>query len=240
MMLGTLEVTTEALGHVSARVGTSNEFLIKGKGVGEVGLRYTTERDVILVDFDGKKVAGEADLQPPSECFIHSWLYRKRHDVGCVVHMHPEDAVLLSICEKPLLPVTLSGARFLLKPVPTYPRSVTIHNDQLGEEFANTMGVADCCIMRGHGITVVGRTVQEATVRTLQFVEMTRTLRRAYLLGDPRPISDADLEFLRTAMSETNRSRGTGGGDASVQSNWRYYHSLALERSGNRANPAGG
>ena len=104
-ILGKLELTHTALGHVSYRLGDSETMLIKGKGPGEVGLRYTRPDDILEVDFNAEKVSGSADLQPPSESFLHIWLYRKNPDVRSVIHVHPEHAVLLTICDKEILPI---------------------------------------------------------------------------------------------------------------------------------------
>src|SRR3954451_4291398 len=85
--LGQMDITKEALGHISFRVG-DDRMLIKGKGPGEVGLRFPQPDDVILVDFEANKVDGREDLQPPSESFIHIWQMKPRPDVNCVIHMH--------------------------------------------------------------------------------------------------------------------------------------------------------
>ena len=79
-VLGKLEVTHGALGHVSFRVGESS-MLIKGKGPDEVGLRYTRVEDIIEVTFDAEKVSGPEGLQPPSESYLHIWLYKLRPEV---------------------------------------------------------------------------------------------------------------------------------------------------------------
>src|SRR5215212_10885962 len=75
-ILGTLDITHEALGHVSCRLEGSETMLIKGKGPGEVGLRYTETRDILEVDYKADKLQGAEDLQPPSESFIHIWMYK--------------------------------------------------------------------------------------------------------------------------------------------------------------------
>src|ERR1700704_6108755 len=95
-ILGKLELTHAALGHVSYRLGDAEAMLIKGKGPGEVGLRYTRPNDILEVDFNAEMVSGPADLQPPSESFLHIWLYRQNPQVRSVIHVHPEHAVLLT------------------------------------------------------------------------------------------------------------------------------------------------
>ncbi len=93
-VLGAYDMTHAALGHVSYRLENTDTMLIKGKGVNEVGLRYTRPRDIVKVDFDANMVDGPDDLQPPSESFLHIWIYKTRPEVKSVVHVHPEYSVL--------------------------------------------------------------------------------------------------------------------------------------------------
>ena len=139
-VLGKLNLTKEPSGHVSARVPGEERVLIKARGPEESGLRFVGARDIITVDFNGKKVAGDDGLETPQEVFIHTWLYKTRPEVHCVVHVHPLTVVLFTICDKPLLPLygayDPSGLRLLVEGLAEYPRSITVSNENLGEEFA--------------------------------------------------------------------------------------------------------
>ncbi|MCD7099480.1 methylthioribulose 1-phosphate dehydratase [Stenotrophomonas sp. MMGLT7] len=42
--------------------------------------------DIMVVDFDGRPVA--TDLRPSAETLLHTQLYRRFADVGCVLHTH--------------------------------------------------------------------------------------------------------------------------------------------------------
>ncbi len=230
-VLGKLDLTHYALGHVSYRLGDSETMLIKGKGPEEVGLRYTSPEDILTVDFNAEKVSGAAGLQPPSESFLHIWLYKKNPDVRCVIHVHPEHAVLLTVCEKEILPIYGaygSGARLAIEGVPTYPRSITIHDDKLGEDFATFMGSKQVALMRGHGVSVTGSSVEDASLRALALNELVTMTYKAYLLGTPKPIPVEDQEEYRKPL-DPNRKRGTAGGAAGQRAMWRYYCQLTGE-----------
>src|SRR5665213_753773 len=130
-IMGKLDMTHAAYGHVSYRVPGTDTMLIKGKGPDEVGVRYTRPEDVIEVDFNANKVKGADGLQPPSESYLHLWLYKKNPNVQCVVHIHPRQAVLLTICDKPILPIYAAYSlsyRLVLEGIDTYQRAITIHN----------------------------------------------------------------------------------------------------------------
>ncbi len=225
-MLGKLNLTKEPSGHVSARSPGENRILIKARGPEESGLRFVTARDVITVDFAGKKVAGEDGLDVPQEVFIHTWLYKTRPDVQCVVHVHPLTVVLFTICNKPLQPLygayDPSGLRLLVDGLATYPRSITVSNETLGKEFAEAMGSIQACLMRGHGITSAGPNVEDATLTAIKLNDAAVINYQAHLLGTPEPIPREDIDIL------VGKSRGTSK-SVHAGSNWRYYCKLLDE-----------
>jgi ribulose-5-phosphate 4-epimerase/fuculose-1-phosphate aldolase len=230
-ILGKLDLTHGALGHVSYRLGDSETMLIKGKGPDEVGLRYTRADDILQVDFNATKLSGPPGLQPPSESYLHIWLYKHNPAVRSVIHVHPEHAVLLTICDKEILPIYGAygpGARLAVEGVPVYPRSTTIGDDQVGEEFATFMGASQVALMRGHGVSVVGSGVEDAVVRTMALNELVSMTYKAYLLGTPKPIADEDIETYRKPLDPARR-RGSAGGEAGMRAAWRYFCSLADE-----------
>lgn len=230
-IVGKMDLTHAALGHVSYRMDGSETMLIKGKGPEEVGLRYTRPGDILTVDFNAEKVSGAAGLQPPSESYLHIWLYKKNPEIRSVIHVHPEHAVLLTICEKEILPIYGaygSGARLAIEGVPTYPRSITIHDDHLGEEFASFMAGKQVALMRGHGVSVTGSGVEDATLRALALNELVTMMYKAYLLGTPKPIPAEDQEEYRRPL-DPNRKRGSSGGPAGMMAAWRYYCQLTGE-----------
>lgn len=225
-VLGKLNLTKEPSGHVSARVPGADQALIKARGPEESGLRFVGARDIITVDFNGKKLAGEDGLDVPQEVFIHTWLYKTRPDIQCVVHVHPLTVVLFTICNKPIQPLygayDPSGLRLLVEGLATYPRSITVSNEKLGEEFARAMGDKQACLMRGHGITSAGSSIEEATLTAIKLNDAAVINYQASLLGTPQPIPQEDIDIL------VGKSRGAGK-SVHANSNWRYYCKLLDE-----------
>jgi ribulose-5-phosphate 4-epimerase/fuculose-1-phosphate aldolase len=225
-IIGKMDMTREPAGHVSYRIPDSNHILIKARGAGEAALRYVTPDDLIICDMDGKKVEGREDLAPPNEVYIHTWMYRNRPDVNAVIHVHPPTVMLFTICNKELLP--LIGAydpfalQMVLDGIPRYPRSVLISNDALGQDLAAAIGEKNVCLMRGHGITAVGPSVEEATITAWRLNDLAEINYRAALLGDPEPISDEDIEAFRNTGPRA-RARAERPAAAPYQnSTWRY------------------
>jgi len=150
-------------------------------------------------------------------------MYRKRPELASVVHAHPATVVLFTICNKPLMPLygayDPSSLRLLTEGIPTYPRSITVSNDKLGQEFAGTMN-GRACLMRGHGITTCGATVEEATLTAIKLNELAEMNYRAHLLGNPEPIPAEEIAIITS---------GKNVKDTHADSSWRYYCTLAGE-----------
>jgi ribulose-5-phosphate 4-epimerase/fuculose-1-phosphate aldolase len=226
-VLARLDLTPAGQGHVSARISGTDRILIRARGAGELGVRYTTADQVIEVNLDGKLAANDAgDLAVPLEVFIHTEVYRARPDVNSVIHIHPPNVVLFTVCDKPLLPIYGSydpaGLQLLLDGIPTYDRSILIRTPQLGADLAKTMGDAKVCMMRGHGITTAGSSIEEAAMHAIGLSELAAMNYKAYLLGNPRPISEEDqAEFRSFERAPVSGGGGLPGGR--VGAAWRYY-----------------
>lgn len=223
-MVGGLGLTKAATGHVSQRSADGKRILIRARGPDELGVRYTTADQIIAVDLDGKKLDGADGLLPPQEVYIHTWLYKTRPELKSVVHIHPVSVVLFTVVDKPLEPIygayDPGSVELVLEGIPTYGRSITISNDTLGKEFSQAMGNKRVCLMRGHGITTAGASVEEATVTAIRLNELAEVNYRAHLLGTPKRIPDEDIAVFRANLQKKQ------GKQPHVGAIWRYYAEL--------------
>jgi ribulose-5-phosphate 4-epimerase/fuculose-1-phosphate aldolase len=211
----------DTLGHVSVRVPGSDEMLIRCRGERESGLLFTTQEDVRRVSFDGKGSDLEGRFSPPGELPIHGETFKTRPEVGCVVHAHPPGAVLCGLGGiefRPILGAYDSGMsmKLVADGIPTYPRAVLIRNPRLAAEMLAAMGARDVCLLRGHGVTVTGRTIEEATVRAIAFESFCRLSWQLALAGKTAPeVPSEDIEQdLPTFRNQTG------------ERDWRYYVKL--------------
>lgn len=213
-------VVDTVLGHVSCRVGPDT-MLLRCRGPEEKGLRFTTARDVRLVHLDGSRAEDDRGWSPPNEHPIHGETLRRRPEVTAVVHAHPPAVVACSIARLDLQPIfgsfNIPAMRMALSGVPVYDRSVLIRRPELAAEMLAAMGSARGCILAGHGTTVVGASVEEAVIATLDLsalAEMTLTVAGAG--RSAVPISPEDVADLPDLGSELN-----------LRSLWRYYVAAA-------------
>jgi ribulose-5-phosphate 4-epimerase/fuculose-1-phosphate aldolase len=205
-MEGLIEGT---LGHVSVRVG-DDRMLIRCRGANEHGLIFTKDEDVRLSDFSGTLVGTDEGYQVPNELPIHGELLRARPEVNAVVHAHPPAVLVCGVTGLELRPIfgayNIPAMRMALDGVPVYSRSVLIRRPELAHEMIAVMGKRPICVLKGHGITVTGASVEQAVVRALNLnalAEVTLAVARAGGRVDAVPAEDvAELPDLGSAFND--------------------------------------
>ncbi|WP_394236289.1 class II aldolase/adducin family protein [Niallia oryzisoli] len=207
----------ETLGHVSARIPGTNEMLIRCRGEEENGVRYTTVDAIRRVDFDGNGEDLQGIYQVPKELSIHGEIMKARPDVGCVIHAHPPAALISGITNLPLRPIfgafNIPAMRMALEGVPVFPRSYLVTRPELAAPLLEEMGDKPICLMKGHGITATGATIEEATINALNFNILAKiTLEVAKTGREAEPISEEDIAELPDLGTKFN-----------AKWVWRYY-----------------
>ena len=168
-------------GHVSARIPGTNSIIIKPvlKAHNQV-----SAADLVTVDIDeyiaadtggwdpGSQQGRKIEVAvPPREAMLHIAAYKKRPDVNSVVHTHQLVSTAIGIANVPIKPVYNQGVPFAPE-TPIYQKPDLITTWALGEEVADTMGEANAVLLRGHGVMVVGSTVDAAVSNTI-YLERT-------------------------------------------------------------------
>jgi L-ribulose-5-phosphate 4-epimerase len=174
-------------GHVSARSEATVQVWMKPH---TLGLEEVRSHDIITIDLDGNKLAGE--LPRHAEFPIHTEIYRQRPDVQCVVHTHPPYATAFSTVDEPLRPVNHEGTLF----APTLPRFIQtsdlIVTPALGQAVAATLAEHRALLLKNHGIVVVGSSVEEACVTAIVLEKAARMQLLARQYGDIEWTTEAE------------------------------------------------
>jgi ribulose-5-phosphate 4-epimerase/fuculose-1-phosphate aldolase len=227
-ILAVAGLVREITGHVSARIPGTEEMLIRCRGVDEYGLRFTSERQIRRMDFSGRGPGIGPDHTAPLETPIHGELYRARPEAGAVVHAHPPMTLLCGLAGVELRPVfgafDPEAMELAAAGVPVYPHAVLIDSSERAAGLLAAMGAAPVCLMRGHGITVAGRTVEEAVIRAIKLETLARVSWQLAAAG--RTVPDLPDDEI---ASFTRRSAGGSVIPGGVAMLWRHYARLAEE-----------
>ena len=187
-------------GNVSARIAP-DRILITPAGVrkSRVGLD-----DLVVVDGAGTRVHGEAD--PSTEIEMHLAVYRRRADVGAVVHAHPPAATAFAVAGEDLTLPLLPEIVMTTGPVPLVPYTRSGTTD-LSNAVAHALAQHDAVLLANHGATTVGRTLSEAYSRMESLEHGAGILLRARILGGARPLPTEAADALVAAWRQERAAR---------------------------------
>ncbi len=218
-MTGLVKETT---GHVSARIPGTNDMFIRGRGDEETGLLFTAPGEIVRAGFDGKGSFEGLRVGLPQEWPIHGEIFKARPEVNCVVHAHPRACLLCGLAAIELRPIfgayDPSAMKIGQQGVPVYPRAITINRPDLARPMIEMMGQKNLLLMRGHGITVTGGTVEEATIRAIKLETLAGITWELSQRGPLTEISQEDLDHFSAPTNQTGRK--------STEPVWEYYVEL--------------
>lgn len=178
-------------GHPSARIPGTDLVAVLGHTHDDVkDLGKTDPDDVVVMTLDGEVVEGSMDA--PGERFMHTEIYKARPDVEAVIHAHPMHCIAFSIADVPLAPVWHLCTLFV-DGVPVYDSAVQIDSPERGKAVAAALGDRKGVLLKGHGLTVVGSSIEEATVSSVNLERSARLQIMAGGLGAIAAIDRAEL-----------------------------------------------
>jgi Ribulose-5-phosphate 4-epimerase and related epimerases and aldolases len=176
----------DAFGHVSCRhPDLPDRFMISRN----MAPSLVTDDDILTVDFDG---VVEGDTRTTYlERFIHAEIYRQRPDVKAIVHSHAASVVPFTISKSTKLCPVCHMSGFLAQEVGVFEirdlagsaTDLLIRNPALGRSLAAKLGDDAVILMRGHGMTVVGRDIKQAVFRAVYTEANARIQISALALG---------------------------------------------------------
>jgi len=186
----------DGYGHVSVRDPSDpTRFLLARSQAPEL----VTSGDVLVHDLDGNVANLPAGVKLYLERFIHAAIYRARPDVTAIVHDHAPSLIPFGITGVPLRPVYHMSS-FVGGGVPVFDirkaagkaTDMLVKTPELGKALAQTLGAHPAALMRGHGVVVVGRDLQQAVFRSVYMELNARLQAQAMALGKNVIYLDAD------------------------------------------------
>ena len=176
----------DGFGHVSVRHDRSADHFLLARNMAPGLVR---REDIVTFDLDGAPLDA-AGRRVYLERFIHAEIYRARPDVQSVVHSHSPNVIPFGVTGTSLQPVFhMSGflaegsALFEIRDV-AGDTDMLISSASLGVALAAALGSRSTVLMRGHGSTVVGASLEQAVYRAIYAEVNARLQTQARQLGE--------------------------------------------------------
>src|SRR5476649_1406436 len=191
------ENVVDAFGHVSARhpENPGHYFLARAKSP-----ELITTEDIMEFTLDGEVMSGDT-RKPYLERYIHGAIYEARPDVTSVVHSHSRSVIPYSVTDEQLRPIVHSCAT-IGGHIPVWDAQTTfgdtamlIANMAMGRDFANILGHNNSALMRGHGCTVIGRSVREAVYTAVYLAANAKLQMQASRFPPVKFLSEGEINL---------------------------------------------
>src|SRR4249920_3884689 len=228
------EGVLDAFGHVSMRHPTDpgRYFLSRSRAP-----ELVQPDDILEFTLDSQPV-NPTDVRLYGERVIHGGIYQARPDVNAVCHHHAPSILPFCISGMDLRPVYHLGAT-LGEKVPFWDArddfgdtTLIVAKPEEGASLARALGSDWIVLMRRHGATVAGATLEELTFRTIYTARNAALQIQAHSLGYVSPLNAAETRL----AGEYNLRPGP------VARAWEYWN-VRLDKAegtwaGQKARPA--
>lgn len=188
----------DAFGHISVRHDKRPDRFLLARNMAPS--RVTAE-DIVEFALDGEAVNANG-RKVYLERFIHGEIYRARPDVVSVIHSHSHSIVPLSVVKGMKLKAIFHMAGFVGQGAPVFEireaggdaTDLLISNNMLGKALAKHFDGHDIVLMRGHGSTVVGRSIKQAVYRGVYAELNARYQLQAMQLGEVSFLTEGESQ----------------------------------------------
>ncbi len=174
-------------GQITARGEKPGTYLTQRLGF---GFNEICASNLLLVNEDLEVLEGDGMANPANR--FHSWLYRARPDVQCIIHTHAIHTAALSMLEVPL-EISHMDNCVLYDDVAFLPKwpGVPVGNEE-GELISQAIGNKRALLLAHHGLLIAASSIEEACILALAFERAARMQLLAMSAGKIQPI-DPDL-----------------------------------------------
>lgn len=145
--------------HLSARVpGPEHHFLINPYGM---MFDEITASSLVKINLNGEIVMPSPYFINPAGFTIHSAVHAARADALCVIHLHTDYGIAVSVQPDGLLPIS-QQAVFALTSLAYHDYEGLALNEDEKPRLVADLGSKNNLILRNHGLLTIGKTPAEA------------------------------------------------------------------------------
>ena len=189
-------------GNLSVRL-EGDRILITPSGVSKG--RMTPEM-LLVTDLEGHVLSG--DRYPSSEIALHLEVYRRRSDVGAVVHAHPPVSTAFAVCRQGLTAPYLAELVVGLGEVPVTDGFAMLSTDQVPQSIVPVLPDHNAVLLCNHGAVTWGTDLWSAFDRMETVEHTAKILLHVRQLGGGVPLTEEEVAQLKGLDGFYRQRRG--------------------------------
>lgn len=178
---------------------TQGNISVRVPGTGLIAITPTnldydrmTAGDIVVLDLEGCRVEGERE--PSSETDVHLVVYRRRPDVGAIVHTEPVYANVFGVLGQPVEAVLINMVTYSRGSVPVMP-FMPSNSTEFGEAMVEVLGDRNAVIWGNHGLMTVGGDLTSAFRCNVAVETAARVQHAALCIGKPHVLDYPGLKL---------------------------------------------
>jgi len=178
-------------GNISCRVPNKEKMLIKPSNIPYEEIKT---KDIILVNFSGE--AEEEGRNPSSETPFHLAIYKKRDDVGGIVHTHSVYALAVASNRK-TVPVFLDEMFSDIGGELVVSKYGLPGSQELAENVLVGLGDKNATLLANHGVVCCGKNLKEAFEVAETVEQICKIFVLSSILGEVKPLPQDGFDYQR-------------------------------------------
>ncbi len=195
------EGVVDSFGHVSARHPDNPQHYLLSRARAPERIERD---DIVEYQLDGTPI-DERGRAPYLERFIHGAVYEPRPDVHAVVHNHSPSVIPFGVTGKKLKPL-LHMCASIGHEVPIWDShdkfgdtTLLVTDMDMGRDLARALGPRPTALMRGHGATVVGRSVRHAVFVSVYLEVGAKLQMQSMAMGEIKFLTPGEVDKIVAA-----------------------------------------
>ncbi|MGH7248390.1 MAG: class II aldolase/adducin family protein [Pseudomonadota bacterium] len=203
------EGVVDSFGHVSVRHPDNPQHYLLSRARAPERIERD---DIVEYNLDCTAI-DERGRAPYLERFIHGAIYEARADVHAVVHNHSPSVIPFGVTNKKLKPL-LHLCASIGHEVPIWDShdmfgdtTLLVSDMEMGRDLARSLGARPTTLMRGHGATVVGRSIRHAVFVSVYLEVGAKLQMQAMAMGEIKFLSPGEVDMIVKRVDDYTLNR---------------------------------
>ncbi|KAA0003722.1 MAG: class II aldolase/adducin family protein [Thermoplasmata archaeon] len=183
------ELTHGTCGNISCKIPGQDEILITPSGIPYEKIKPA---DILRVNFDGKVKEGKK--KPSVETPLHLSIYKKRDDVGAIIHTHSTYTLAVSSSINSI-PIFLDEIFSHIGGELSVAEYAVPGSEELAKNVVNSLKHKNAVLLSNHGAVCCGKNLEIAFETAESVEKICKIFILSSILGEIKTLPEKGIEY---------------------------------------------